>query len=265
MGKQNFWFQLFYRLNGNDLKDATILPLFEKTETPEGQFNIEFEGAYYEPDDPATIVKFAPVAKVKFSFKGDWKPHGSSTPYSFHGYVEVWANGYVGIRVTYSEKDMVSFDYLSVDRTRCPLIRHTPPVVPKAPVRKFYCFLVLFPFGSNIVSPNYYKQMHDWVESWPDTTRDKIARGKVMLNIEGYASPPGGGVFNLNLSGARAQNVLNFLMKFFKSTDIKTVTRPHGEWKQNWRCLGLYQRLKSLLSDRNKYDQAALIWFEDVE
>ncbi len=264
--KQNFWFQLFYRYNGNDLQEAQIIPLFDRTGKPGGQFKITFEGSEYEIDDP----KFARVAKVRFSFGGSWQPFASRTPFSFRGFVVAWANGHVGAIVTFSEKDMVWVDDALIGRKLCPMLPYYLPPPPKTPVRKSFSLSppILFPFNKATVSPNERQRIREWIKSWPATTREKIARGEITITIEGFASRPGGeySESNVRLAKDRAATVVNILKDPLGSLAIpKFDVRSYGAWMRNLPRLFDVRQWLQRFFDPNKYDQAVVIRFEDVE
>ena len=132
------------------------------------------------------------------------------------------------------------------------------PVPPKPPVRKPFSLAILFPFAKDTVSESEARRMYEWVNSWPATTRDKIARGEITVSIAGLASRPGKGLYNLGLSERRAENVKNILRKFTGS-NTKFDIRSYGTYSQS-----LIQQLLRVF-DPNKFDQAAIIQFEDVE
>ena len=84
------------------------------------------------------------------------------------------------------------------------------------------------------------------------------------MTIEGFASRPGGTVYNLKLSDRRAANVLAVL-KRFTGTNAKFNVKSAGDLTSNVPALfDIIEWMKRFL-DPQKYDQAAVIRFEDVE
>jgi hypothetical protein len=262
--KKNFWFRLSYSYNGNDLRNVKILPLFAKTGKLGGHFHITFEGSPYEIDGP-NKVKFAQVSKVRFGIAGSWKPPGSDTTVTIQGFLTVWGNGHAGIVIS-AEKNWVSADS---GFKPCPMLPHyqPPPLpAPKPPVRKPYSFTVLFPIRSKKVSEEAARGIANWWNTEvPKKTQEKIIKGDITVSIIGFASRPGTGLYNLRLSGERATNVHKMLRKHFFGPNAKFDPRSYGEYIQNLPDLfDVIQWLKRAF-DPNKYDQAAVIRFEDVE
>lgn len=255
--KKKFWFRLSYKYNGNDLKQVKIIPLFAKTGKPSGYFDITFEGSPYEIEGSDKAISSF-VSKVRFNITGSWKPTGSDTKVTIQGFLTVWGNGHAGI-VIESEKNWVFFDS---DFKPCPRLL---PFVPKAPVRKLFSLRppILFPIRKHEVSVDDVRRIDAWIKSWPSTTREKIARGDITVTIEGFASRPGGELKNLELSERRAESVKKILKSFF--SNIKFDLRSKGEYSQNLPDLSdVFQWLKRFL-DPQKYDQAAVIRFQDVD
>jgi OmpA family len=253
---EKFWFELSYEYNGNDLRNVAIRPLIDQSsDLSKSEFTITFAGnAYSLPRDP--------IAEVVFRISGSWKAWDPvpfmDTIVSFSGDLFVRADGSARIGNFSSEKGLVWFVSLG---NSCPIVA---PYAPQAPVRKSLSLPILFPFNKHKVSEIDVRRLHDWVKSWPSTIREKIARGEVMVTIEGFASRPGEGLYNLRLSERRAENVKNILRKFTGS-NTRFDVRSHGAYSQN--LPGIFdvtQWLKRFF-DPNKYDQAAVIRVEEAE
>jgi hypothetical protein len=253
---EKFWFELSYDYNGNDLRNVSVEPLMDKSNTlRKSEFKITFTGNAYSPERD-------PVAEVVFRISGTWKAWDPvpfmDTVVSFSGNLYVRADGSARVADFKSEKDLVWYGTMT---NSCSVV---PPYIPKAPVRKYFSLPILFPIGKHAVSANDIKRIHAWTVSWPSTTRMKIARGEIMVTIEGFASRPGGELYNLKLSERRAESVKNILKKFAGS-NTKFDLRSQGEYSRNLPGLfDVFQWLKRFL-DPQKYDQAAVIRFEDVE
>jgi hypothetical protein len=178
---------------------------------------------------------------------------------SFSGNLHVRADGVATVKDFTSEKGYVWFVALSPVPTAPCLFR--PPYIPPPPVlplRKPFWLAILFPFAKDTVSEADARRIYEWVGSWPGTTRDKIASGEITVSIAGFASRPGKGLYNLGLSERRAENVKNILRRFTGS-NTKFDIRSYGTYSQN-----LIQQLLRVF-DPNKFDQAAIIHFEDVQ
>ena len=254
---EKFWFQLSYEYNGNDLRNVAVEPLVHKSSTlNKSEFKISFTGNAYSPDQ-------APVAEVVFRISGSWKAWDPipfmDTVVSFWGNLYVRADGSARVSDFGSEKNLVWYGDLT---NSCSVAKPYVPPPPKVPVKKYFSLPILFPFDKHDVSPTDVKRIHDWRDSWPSTTREKVARGEIPVTIEGFASKPGGLLYNIELSGRRANNVMTILRKFAGS-NTKFDLRSQGALTQNlpgmFDVLGWIKRMM----DPNKYDQAAVIRFED--
>jgi hypothetical protein len=253
---ERFWFELSYEYNGNDLRNVAVRPLPDQSsDLTKSEFTITFAGNSYSlPRDP--------VSEIVFRISGTWKAWDPlpfmDTIVSFSGDLYVRADGSARVGNFKSEKGLVWFVSLS---NSCPVVA---PFVHRAPVRKSFSLAILFPFNKHRVSENDVRRIHDWVNSWPSRTREKIARKEILVTIEGFASHPGKGLYNLGLSGRRAEDVKNILRKFTGSNTEFNI-RSSGEYSQNLPGrFDVIQWLKRAF-DPNKYDQAAVIRFEDVE
>ena len=253
---ENFWFDLSYEYNGNDLRNVAVEPLLDASSTlRKSEFNITFAGDKYSlPRDP--------VAEVVYHIGGRWKAWNPvpfmDTIVSFSGDLHVRADGSARIENFKSEKGYVWYASMT---NNCAI---AAPCVPKEPFLKLFWLPILFPLGKHKVSEDCVRIMHEWVSSWPNATREKIARGAITMIIEGFASRPGGELFNLELSELRAESVKNILKKFTGS-NTKFDVRSHGKYRQNLPgLLNVVEWLKRFFNP-NKYDQAAVIRFEDFK
>ncbi len=256
---EKFWFELSYEYNGNDLRNVAVEPLMNKSSTlNKSEFKIAFTGNSYSPEQ-------APVAEVVFRASGTWKAWDPipfmDTLVSFSGNLYVRADGSARIANFKSEKDLVWYGDIT---NSCLVAKPYVPPPPKVPVRKYFSLPVLFPFDKHAVSETDAKRIHDWVGTWPGTTRDKVAKGEITVTIEGFASKPGQVFYNLDLSERRAESVKNILRKF-SGSNTKFDLRSQGALSQN--LPGAFDMLGWLKRsfDPNKYDQAAVIRFEDID
>jgi hypothetical protein len=96
----DYWFQLEFQYNGNDLKEVSIKPLPAKSQSKpatyyQDQFTITFTGR------PKSVAA-EPVAEIIYDMTGTWSARGESFP--FNGTITVSANG--GVWRTFSpDKD----------------------------------------------------------------------------------------------------------------------------------------------------------------
>jgi OmpA family len=245
----DFWFRLDYEYNGNDLRGVSIAPLKDKSSTLiKSKFNIAFEPVKFSlPEDP--------VAEIQFKIKGTWTsynpPPFPDDSYSLWGELNVRADGGVKISVG-SEKNRVRYELMT---NSCPI------TAPYIPVKKPYSLPILFRFNQDDISEAYARDMNNWVASWPREIQEKVASGDITVRIEGFASRPGKGLYNLGLSERRAENAKKILRRFTGS-NTKFDTRAYGAYRQNLPgLLNVIEWIKRFL-DPNKYDQAAVIWFE---
>jgi outer membrane protein OmpA-like peptidoglycan-associated protein len=255
---EKFWFELSYEYNGNDLRNVAVEPLMNKSSSlNKSEFKISFTGNSYSPEQ-------APVAEIVFRISGTWKAWDPvpfmDTLVSFSGNLFVRADGSARVSDFKSEKDLVWY----ADMTNsCSVAKPYVPPPPKVPVTKYFSLPILFPFAKHDVSPTDVKRIHDWRDSWPSTTREKVARGEIPVTIEGFASKPGGVLYNLALSERRANSVMNILRKFAGS-NTKFDLRSQGALSQNLPGMfDVFGWIKRMM-DPNKFDQAAIIRFQDV-
>jgi hypothetical protein len=263
---EKFWFELSYEYNGNDLRNVAVEPRLDLSSSlTKSQFRITFTGnAYSVPRDP--------VAEVLFRISGSWKAWDPipfmDTIVSFSGNLHVRADGVATVTDFTSEKGYVWFVALAPYPTAPCLFRppYLPPP-PKAPVRKPYSLVILFPFAKREVSPNDKKRIDDWVSKLPAETREKIARNEITVTIEGFASRPGGehSDYNRKLAADRAANVLNILRPSLGTFIPKFDLRSYGAWMRNLPSLFDVSQWLQRFFDPKKYDQAVVIRFEDVE
>jgi outer membrane protein OmpA-like peptidoglycan-associated protein len=266
---EKFWFQLSYEYNGNDLRNVAVEPLVNESSTlHKSQFKITFTGTN-------SSLARDPVAEVVFRIFGTWKAWQlmpfADTIVSFSGNLYVRADGFATVRNFTSEKGYVWLVGMHPYPLHgCPFKLPYKPVLPKPPVRKTFSLIppILFPFNKATVSPNERKRIFQWIMSWPDTTRQKIARGEITITIEGFASRPGGeySESNVKLAKDRAAAVVNILKPPLGSLATpKFDVRSYGAWMRNLpRLFDVSQWLQRFF-DPNKYDQAVVIRFEDVE
>jgi OmpA family len=252
---EKFFFKLSYQYNGNDLRNVAVEPLLDASSTLiKSEFNITFAGDKYSlPRDP--------VAEVVFHIGGRWKAWDPlplmDTVVSFSGELYVRADGFARIENFNSEKGYV---WPLPMTNNCPVIA---PYTPKVPISKQYWLPVFFQFNKHEAS-DQARKIYDWFSSWPDSTKGKIARGEITVIVEGFASRPGGELYNLDLSEKRAKNVMNILSKF-SGSNTKFDFKSYGKFKQNLPgFLNVVEWLKRFF-DTNKYDQAAIIRFVDIE
>jgi hypothetical protein len=253
---ENFWFQLSYTYNGNDLINVVIEPLVGKSsDLSKSEFKIAFTGnAYSLPRDP--------VSEIVFRINGTWKAW-DPIPYmdtivSFSGNLYVRADGSVRVENFKSEKGLVWFRGIT---SGCKVMA---PFVAKVPARKPFFFNILFPLNKDHLSDKNVRLMNEWIKSWPRGTREKVARGEIVLTVIGFASRPGKRLYNFALSGRRAESVKKVLRKLTGSnTNVNILSS--GEYDQNLPDLfDIVQWLKRFF-DPKKYDQSVVIRFEDVE
>src|SRR5262245_59345314 len=251
--KQDFWFELSFEYDGNDVQGAMISPLLQKTGKPFGRFNIAFTGDSYKA---ATLPG---VAKVIFRVSGQWTPDDSSTSVSLKGFVTVWGNGFVGIDIG-SELDWV-LSSKPPDK-KCPIRPHylPPPAKPKV----HFSLPVLFPYGVSKVSPPDKERIRRWAYCLPSRLRDKMAAGEITVYIEGYASRPGAKERNQLLSEQRASNVMSVLAGpiGLNPNVTRFIPRFHGNNLQPLPGLLDVIGLVKRVLNPNKYDQAAVIHFD---
>jgi outer membrane protein OmpA-like peptidoglycan-associated protein len=245
----SFWFRLDYEYDGNDLRGVAIVPLKDKSSTLiKSKFNIIFEPIWLSARED-------PVAEIQFKIRGTWTSYNPppipDDSYSLWGELNVRANGDVKIWVG-SEKDRVRFDVMT---NSCPI------TAPYVPIKKSYSLPILFRFNKDNVSETYARQMSDWVFSWPRETQEKVANGDITVHIEGFASRPGKGLYNLRLSERRLENTTKIL-RGFTGSNTKFDTHYYGAYRQNLPgLLDVTGWIRRFL-DPNKYDQAAVIWLK---
>jgi outer membrane protein OmpA-like peptidoglycan-associated protein len=245
----SFNFKLEYEYDGSNLLGVRILPQEKGSSTlRKSKFDITFAGKDLSlPADP--------VAVIRYYISGTWEKWGpiSSDRYKIEGELDVSADGSARLNVR-SDDNRVLTD---------PMTNSCPITGPYAQVRKHYSLPILFRFNKDDISETYARQMDAWVASWPRETQEKVASGDITVRIEGFASRPGTGLYNSDLSERRAENTKKMLRRFTGS-NTKFDTRAYGAYRQNLPSLfDVIQWIKRFL-DPNKYDQAAVIWFEDV-
>jgi hypothetical protein len=203
---EDFWFALQFEYNGNDIRDAKVTPLFDKSSTLyKSKFIISFT-----PDKLS--VPSDPVASVRFTIGGSWEKWQLpfNTKVSFLGKLDVRADGFYTLKVE-SEKDWVNLRSLMWP---CPI---APPVIPKVeppkvPVPLTSQLVVYFsPPGSDRIVEADEDKIVKWYQALPSTTRGKIAAGTLPISIEGYASTTAGKPYNRELSRRRALKVQRIL------------------------------------------------------
>jgi len=250
----SFSFKLTYEYDGSNLLGVRILPQEKGSSTLHtDKFDITFAGKDFSlPEDP--------VAVIRYYISGTWE-HWRPFPYSndrykIEGELDVSADGSARLNIR-SDDNRVLADPMTND---CPI---TPITAPYVPVKKSYSLPILFRFNKDNVSETYARQMNDWVAGWPRATQEKVASGDVTVHIEGFASRPGTGLYNSDLSERRAENTKAILRRFTGS-NTKFDTRGYGAYRQNLPGLLDVIGWMKRFFDPNKYDQAAVIWFEDV-
>ena len=245
----SFNFKLEYQYDGSNLLGVRILPQEKGSSTLyKSKFDITFAGKDLSlPEDP--------VAVIRYYISGTWEKWGpiSSDRYKIEGELDVGADGSARLNIR-SDDNRVLAD---------PMTNSCPITAPYVPVRKNYSLPILFRFNKDDISETYARQMDAWVAGWPRETQEKVASGDITVHVEGFASRPGTGLYNSNLSERRAENTKKILRRSTGS-NTKFDTRAYGAYRQNLPSLfDVTQWIKRFL-DPNKYDQAAVIWFEDV-
>jgi outer membrane protein OmpA-like peptidoglycan-associated protein len=246
----SFYFKLEYEYDGSNLLSVRILPQEKGSSTLRfDKFDITFTGKDHSlPEDP--------VAVIRYYISGTWE-HWRPFPYSndrykIEGELDVSADGSAKLNIR-SDDNRVLADPM----TDCPI---TPVTAPYVPVKKSYSLPILFRFNKDDVSETYARQMNDWVASWPCEIQEKVASGDITVHIEGFASRPGKPLYNLKLSRRRMKNVEEILKNL--AGNFKCDPRAYGAYRPNLPgLLDVMGWIKRFL-DPNKYDQAAVIWFE---
>ncbi|TVM03483.1 MAG: hypothetical protein CV087_05025 [Candidatus Brocadia sp. WS118] len=99
IGTQTFWFKLSFEFNGNDIRDASINPLIDKSSSMiSSTFSIKFEPTSYS-------LNSDPVAIIRYKISGEWDPVGTGHV-SFEGNFDLKADGAVTYIIN-SEKNWV--------------------------------------------------------------------------------------------------------------------------------------------------------------
>jgi hypothetical protein len=254
----SFLFKLEYEYDGSNLIGVRILPQEKgSSNLYKSKFDITFAGKELSlPEDP--------VAVIRYYISGKWEPWDpiSSNRYNIEGELDVRADGSASLAVRSPGSNRVLADPMT---NSCTVVA---PYVPKAPVRKHYSLRppILFPFGKAEVSKNDERRIYEWINSWPSGTLEKIVRGVITVNVEGFASRPGGeySAANARLADSRKKNVENILKKPF-GDHAKILSRSYGAWRRNLPHLFDLSQWLQRFFDPNKYDQAVVIRFEDVE
>jgi outer membrane protein OmpA-like peptidoglycan-associated protein len=255
----SFWFELSYEYNGNDLRNVAVEPLVNKSTTlHKSEFKITFTGNAYSPERE-------PVAEIVFRISGTWMSWDPvpfmNTLVSFSGNLYVRADGSARLADFKCEDDLVWYDSMTNSCAVAP--PYIPPPV-KLPVKKYFSLAVLFPFKKHTVSEADIIRINEWYKGWPKTTRDKVERGEILVTIEGFASRPGGTVYNLKLSDRRAESVMAVLRRF-TGTNTKFNIKSQGDLSPNIPAFFDVMEWMRRFFNPQKYDQAAVIRFEDVE
>jgi len=121
--RQQFWFQLSFEHNGNDLRNIAIQMLEDRSSRMvTSEFGIQFNGQpYSHPRDP--------VAEIVFQISGRWDPVGRGVD-SFWGELLVRADGSARANIN-SEQGWVRFEeFKDIRRSPVP----TPPSARRPPV-----------------------------------------------------------------------------------------------------------------------------------
>ena len=102
IGTRELWFRISYDYNGNDIRNASIMRLVDRSSNLYGgTFSIKFEGRELTHESE-------PVAKIVFIITGSWDPPGWGDV-SFWGKLVINANGSVPLIFIDSEKEYVYF------------------------------------------------------------------------------------------------------------------------------------------------------------
>jgi outer membrane protein OmpA-like peptidoglycan-associated protein len=243
----SFRFKIEYEYDGSNLLGVRILPQEKGSSTLyKSKFDITFAGKELSlPEDP--------VAVIRYYISGTWEKWGpiTSDRYKIEGELDVGADGSAKLNIR-SDDNRVLAD---------PMTNSCPISTPYVPVKKSYQLPILFRFNKDDVSETYARQINDWVAGWPRETQEKVASGDITVHIEGFASRPGKGLYNFDLSERRAENTKKIL-RGFTGSNAKFDMRHYGAYRQNLPGLfDVIQWIRRFL-DPNKYDQAAVIWFE---
>ena len=142
---------------------------------------------------------------IRYFITGTWEKWRIpfSDRYKIHGELDVGADGSAKLTIR-SDDDRVLAD---------PMTNSCPVAATYAPVRKHYSQPILFRFNKDDVSETYARQMGAWVAAWPRETQEKVASGDITVHIEGFASRPGKGLYNSDLSERRAENTKKILRR----------------------------------------------------
>lgn len=198
---QIFWFRLSYEYNGNDVRNAAIVALVDRSSSLySSTFSVRFVGQAYS-------VPSAPVAEVLFQINGRWNPVGVGDV-SFWGELKVRADGRVGMSVS-SERNWVT---VRTPPNSCPTVGPYTPPAPRPPVVVPYFYNVFFaPPGSDRVRAGDEQRLVQFYQSLSASVRGSIERGETPLRIEGHASTTQPGPANRDLSRRRAERVVRIL------------------------------------------------------
>jgi outer membrane protein OmpA-like peptidoglycan-associated protein len=210
--RQRFWFRLSFEFNGNDLRNAAIVVLENRSSSMVmSEFSIRFVGQPYSvPKDP--------IAEVLFQISGRWDPVGKGVD-SFWGQLYVRADGQVRLSVK-SEQGWVRQESIS---GKCPAI--VPPTVVTAFWDVFFS-----PPGSDRIRPGDEQKIVDWYNRLLADVRGRIRAGSLPIKIEGYASTTQPGPANRELSRLRASRVQRILQDIAGS-NARFQAFAYGEYR----------------------------------
>lgn len=126
IGTQQFWFRLSFEHNGNDLRNAQIVVLEDKSSRmTTSEFSIQFNGQPYS-------LPQAAVAEIVFQISGKWDPVGLGVA-SFWGELFIKADGSTRATIG-SEQDWVWFDgFYGLRREQLSQAARPPVSVPQPP------------------------------------------------------------------------------------------------------------------------------------
>jgi hypothetical protein len=219
IGDQTFWFRLSFEYNGNDIRNAAINALVNRSSSLySSTFSIRFAGQPHS-------VPSAAVAEVMFQIGGRWNPVGRGD-ISFSGNLRLRADGNVTLAVS-SERNWV---WVGTPPSACTRMTPAPEPAPARDVVLPIPFFIFFsPPGSDRVREGDEQRLARWILGLAPAIRDSITRGQSPIRVDGFASTTQPGSANRELSRRRAQRVAQILRDLL-GAGARIEIRAMGEY-----------------------------------
>ena len=219
VGDQNFWFRLEFDYNGNDVRNAGVRALVDRSSTlTTSSFTATFEGREYS-------VRTDPVAEVVFLISGQWDPWGRGYV-SFEGKLYVKADGSVRLTDFRSERNWV---WVGTRPAGCERVAPAPPPVPPRDIVLPIPFVVYFsPPGSDRLREGDEQRLARWILGLAPPLRQSLEQGRSPIRVDGYASTTQPAPANRDLSRRRAERVAR-LLRDLLGPGARLEVRAFGE------------------------------------